>query len=173
MPITSRRIVEWIAQGFSYSAILAADRRLQPEDIYKAASDLLAIADGTPASAAVKRSTEHAAQRRGVRRRQAAGEPGAAETATAAPAQPQEAQASDRTPAERREAQRPLAVREERVWRTEEPPRAATPRPWLGEDDKELRRLYAEGRHLAEIASLLGRRFGQVQSRIVRLNLTR
>lgn len=175
LPIASRRIVEWIAQGFSYSAILAADRRLQPEDIYKAASDLLAIADATPASAAAKRSTEHAAQRRGVRRRQAAmhGEPEAADTATAALTQSQEAQASDRTPVERRDAQRPPAVREPRVWRTEERPRAATVKPWLREDDEGLRRLYAEGRHLAEIASLLGRRFGQVQSRIVRLNLMR
>lgn len=169
LPIGSRRIVELIAQGLSYGGILAADRGLRPEDIARAASDLLAIVDGKPPSPKVKRAAP----------RRSGGSPPAttdrrmegAETVARRRDTPQRANATAPVFVAPQEASG--STRVQRVWRTEERPPPAKVRPWLPEDDEELRRLYAEGRHLAEIASLIGRRFGQVQSRIVRLDLTR
>ena len=43
LPADSRRIVEWIAQGFSYRAILASDRRLRSRDIFKAAREIFIV----------------------------------------------------------------------------------------------------------------------------------
>lgn len=169
LPVDSRRIIEWIAQGFSYSAILASDRRLQPEDISRAARDLLAIVDGTPAAVTTEQAAEHP---RRSRHRDAA-TPDPRQPGPVLSFDPGEAPAQHRTSDQWPDDPRTRAMSGGRRWRTNERPRVPTARPWLDAEDEELRRLYTDGQHIAEIALALDRLFGQVQSRIVRLNLKR